>query len=302
MDNTATIDSSIAIEESEPERGQMHLHPEQHGFEVVAQIAKAFSEVLKGIGTRRFPALLSTALEQIAAYDSLIITRFCPQPVVEHVQHPIRSVVEDGEMYSGAAYLLDPFYRAAVDHGVSGFQVLSKLAPEGFTESEYHLRYYGEIGLGDECGYIVHVGSGQFLNVALNRRVERSPFPDGEVALLSAVWELVDSACKSHWKLINAQASTSGHMNQQLESALGNFGSSKLTARECEVVRLLLQGHSTQSTANKLGVSAETVKIHRRNSYLKLDINSQAELFNLFIRALQSAELYAGGDPLSGYY
>ncbi len=280
----------------------MDLSSEPREFELMEQVAKAFSDVLKSIGTRQFPAILSTALQQIVAYDSLIITRFSPQPTVEHVQFPIRSVFEDGEMYSTAAYLLDPYYRAAVDDGFSGFQRLSNLAPEGFTESEYYLRYYGTIGLGDECGYIINIGGSQFLNVALNRRVENSPFPDGEVALLSAIWELVDSVCKSHWKLVTFQASTSGQLNHQLELALTNFGSSKLTARECEVVRLLLQGHSTQSTAQKLGISAETIKIHRRNSYLKLDINSQAELFNLFISALQSVEVYQDGDPLSGYY
>ncbi|WP_392390931.1 helix-turn-helix transcriptional regulator [Pantoea agglomerans] len=32
-------------------------------------------------------------------------------------------------------------------------------------------------------------------------------------------------------------------------------------------------------------MSAETVKVHRRNIYAKLAINSQSELFSLFLKA-----------------
>ena len=38
-----------------------------------------------------------------------------------------------------------------------------------------------------------------------------------------------------------------------------------------------------KSTAQELGISPETVRMHRKNLYLKLDINSQSELFAQFI-------------------
>lgn len=56
---------------------------------------------------------------------------------------------------------------------------------------------------------------------------------------------------------------------------------SVLTARELDVVRLILSGHSNKEAAAKLALSAETVKVHRRNVYRKLDVNSQSELFSL---------------------
>jgi DNA-binding CsgD family transcriptional regulator len=46
---------------------------------------------------------------------------------------------------------------------------------------------------------------------------------------------------------------------------------------------MVLQGHSVKSTAQELGISPETVRMHRKNLYLKLDINSQSELFAQFI-------------------
>lgn len=52
-----------------------------------------------------------------------------------------------------------------------------------------------------------------------------------------------------------------------------------LTRREAQLAALILQGHSNLSAALDLGISRETVKVHRRNIYRKLDISSQAELF-----------------------
>ena len=87
----------------------------------------------------------------------------------------------------------------------------------------------------------------------------------------------------------------------QLDSALKHFGTAYLTERESQVVHLFLHGHSTKSIAERLGISPETVKLHRKNSYAKLDVSSQAELFYLFIDSLASLTNYSGGDPLVGY-
>jgi DNA-binding CsgD family transcriptional regulator len=53
--------------------------------------------------------------------------------------------------------------------------------------------------------------------------------------------------------------------------------------REREIAHLILRGHSVKSTAQVLGISPETVRMHRKHLYTKLEINSQAELFALFI-------------------
>ena len=53
--------------------------------------------------------------------------------------------------------------------------------------------------------------------------------------------------------------------------------------------------------AEKLGISIETVKLHRKHAYAKLDINSQAELFYLFMEALAHSSGDASVDPLIAY-
>jgi DNA-binding CsgD family transcriptional regulator len=85
-----------------------------------------------------------------------------------------------------------------------------------------------------------------------------------------------------------------------LAQAVRNFGRSVLTSRECQVVQLILRGHSVKEAAIKLGIAPATVKLHRRNLYAKLDVTSQASLFSLFLDAVCSAE-NAFDDPLAGY-
>ena len=272
---------------------------EQEQFNTISRLSEAIAPLLNSTGSLQFPTLLALALEQLVSYDSLIITRFAEQPVVEHIRYPLKSFSDDAQSYVSAAYLLDPFYRAAIDTRAKGFRTLSLLAPDGFSESEYYKLYYGKTRLGDECGYLIHLANSSFLNIGLCRLTKNASFSDSETELLKASCPLIENLCQIHW---DNQKEDGGQLNRQLELALANFGASKLTPRECEIAQLLLHGHSTQSMAEKLGISTETIKIHRKNSYEKLDISSQSELFNLFITALQSFDVYQGGDPLQGYF
>jgi DNA-binding CsgD family transcriptional regulator len=74
-----------------------------------------------------------------------------------------------------------------------------------------------------------------------------------------------------------------------------------LTARESQVLRLYLKGHSTGSIAERLDISKHTVALHRKNAYAKLDIGSQFELFHLFIDSLTCFDADEPGDPLRTY-
>jgi DNA-binding CsgD family transcriptional regulator len=67
--------------------------------------------------------------------------------------------------------------------------------------------------------------------------------------------------------------------------AFERFGK-PLSARERQIVTLVLQGHSTESIARHLDISPGTVKIHRKNIYRKLAISTQAELFAAFLGAI----------------
>jgi len=50
------------------------------------------------------------------------------------------------------------------------------------------------------------------------------------------------------------------------------------------VVAQLLEGHSSESISNSPGISADTLRIHRRKVYAKPGISSQQELLAIFFQ------------------
>ncbi len=72
----------------------------------------------------------------------------------------------------------------------------------------------------------------------------------------------------------------------QWPETITQFGT-QITTRESDVLRLLLSGFSNKEIAGKLSLSTETIKVHRRNIYAKLNIKSQSELFARFFMPRQ---------------
>jgi len=64
---------------------------------------------------------------------------------------------------------------------------------------------------------------------------------------------------------------------KQPELVLGQ-GACSLTAREQEVVRMIVQGFSSKQIAPALGISVHTVYNHRRSIYEKLDVHNVGAL------------------------
>ena len=74
--------------------------------------------------------------------------------------------------------------------------------------------------------------------------------------------------------------------DSRIDAAFDNFGKPELSTREAEVIRMVLQGHSSESIGLHLGISVTTVKTHRKHAYAKLNISSQSELLSLFLKTL----------------
>ena len=90
-------------------------------------------------------------------------------------------------------------------------------------------------------------------------------------------------------------------LEKRVKPAFDLFGPSGLTGRGKGVLGLALQGYRTQACAEQLKISIETLRRHRKNIYAKLDINSQAELFSLFLSSLSCFEQQPNRDPLELY-
>jgi DNA-binding CsgD family transcriptional regulator len=55
-----------------------------------------------------------------------------------------------------------------------------------------------------------------------------------------------------------------------------------LTHRENKMAMLSLSGLSSRAIADKLAISFETVRVHKNQTYAKLGVGSQSELFAMF--------------------
>jgi two-component system response regulator NreC len=64
----------------------------------------------------------------------------------------------------------------------------------------------------------------------------------------------------------------------------GKRASEQLTDREREILKLLVEGHSTQEIARMLVISPKTVDRHKTNLMAKLDIHNRLDLFKYALR------------------
>ncbi|MBN1531425.1 MAG: response regulator transcription factor, partial [Spirochaetes bacterium] len=55
----------------------------------------------------------------------------------------------------------------------------------------------------------------------------------------------------------------------------------RVTPREAEVIRLVVEGFSRKEIAGRMGLSEETVKTHITGVYNKLGVNNRMQLLNL---------------------
>ncbi len=247
-----------------------------------------------------FPRYLVGTINQLVDVEAvlLVLERRDEIPTLLYdVGIPAEQRKKHIDNYFSGAYLLDPFCLAVAEGLAPGFYHLSEIAPDDFYQSDYYRTYYKEASLVDDAYFVVEPRDGIKLSIAVGRHGDHPPFSARELELLRLMNPVVQGAVLRYWQLLLEQRdlpeqSVPG-MRTQVESAFNNFGRSVLTEREREVAHLLLRGHSSKSAGQKLGISPDTVQMHRKNLYAKLDLSSQSELFSLFISALS----YAGGQP-----
>nr|WP_281423074.1 LuxR C-terminal-related transcriptional regulator [Sphingomonas colocasiae] len=189
--------------------------------------------------------------------------------------------------YIDGLYLLDPYYQKAVAEE-SGFHRLTDISPEDYFISEYHDHFYQHTNIVEETRFIVPLDQGGSLQVLVARAGDDVKFQDIELDLLRAFHPLVSEYCRFHLAQAGRHygASPQGADSFDLRDKIAALPGAQLTAREIDTVELMLKGHSTKSVARLLNIDDGTVSNHKRNIYQKLDIHSQAQLFNLFLESL----------------
>lgn len=269
-----------------PPNHTQHQPPTQTAL--FARIGAAVS----AIGTAACPPLLTALLRAVAPYSYTVVFGYAgsARPVDLYDDFPPdkrRIFVTD---YQAGPYLLDPFYLAATKVA-DGLYRIRDFAPDRFHQGEYFRNYYVRTGLAEEIGYFIGTGGGASVVLSLMRADK--PFNAREFRALQTIRPVVESIVARHWhdlaaRFHPARTPPHGPQGRGIDQSFQTFGKGVLTAREREVVEYTLKGHSAEAVGNLLGISPGTVRIHRRNIYVKLGIGSQGELFSRFIATLET--------------
>jgi len=193
--------------------------------------------------------------------------------------------------YVRELHVLDPFFVFSQGLGgggnfTPGLYRLDQVAPECFRETEYFQRYFVRMVGADEVQFLLPLENSGVLSFSLGRRVAFTE-PDIGALCLYQPWllQLMRHAALADEGRVLADVGEPGNGEPPptLEERLRQRGTPRLTDREVQTALLVLAGHSSKGIACELGISPETVKVHRRNLYDKLGVSTQAAMFALFM-------------------
>jgi DNA-binding CsgD family transcriptional regulator len=253
----------------------------------------ALGDLLPQVGSDRFPDAFARAVGRLTPFDYTVSFAYSGpgKPICLHHTFGPRQFDIHVREYEIGPYLLDPFYKATANGIRSGIHKMAELAPDQFYKSEYYKSYYVETGPVDEIAFFTPGKDGWIVVTSLMRAPSQPSFSTHDLRTLRVVEPLTRRIAELHWRTDERlKTTTQGEddkevLRRTVQDALAARGMPPLTPRELQVVGLVLEGHSSESIANLLDISAGTVRIHRKNIYAKMRISSQRELFAIFVRA-----------------
>ncbi len=234
-------------------------------------------------------------------FESLVIDLFQPQSVIvlvfENRRRPllVSQWIPDAELqnvfersYFDHGYFLDPYYELATSDLPDGTYKLRDIAPDRFFRCEYYRRYYRQTRMIDEIGCLERMDGHRVAHLSVGRNEGSAKFKRKDLSLLSALSQVLMPLIIEYCNYsIDSGSIKQPERSQRVLSEQLFYtklsGRKRITLRESEIASLIVQGHSTSAIGLILEISPQTVKVHRRNIYRKLNISSQTELYTQFL-------------------
>lgn len=256
-------------------------------------VMKALADAISGVGSNTHVERLVDLIGALVPHDLITIVRYSATQRPEFVSHRNFSDAMVRK-YLDIYYVYDPFYGHWRKNQKPGVYPLNRLQAKAQRRGIYIAEFLGQSVISDEVGVMLNDGPGWCLGIFLDRK--KFSFTVKEIARLEAGF-MVFAAIHD----LDTRSRSSNFMRTSQPSSLGREPLvqsatllpadlwPELSARERELVKLILAGHPTASIARKLGIAAGTVKNHRLHIYKKLDITTERELFLQYIeRGLSS--------------
>ncbi|RWC50121.1 MAG: LuxR family transcriptional regulator [Mesorhizobium sp.] len=170
--------------------------------------------------------------------------------------------------YDAHIYRQDPFFQRFASTRRDFLLPLSALRNGDFQRTPYYREFYGPSDSFDEITGVFNLDSLTAGYVTFLRRNGAAPFGEQDVAMACAassatrlILERLLHLCRSRDKDI----------------AIGD-ARSRLSRRETEIARHLVDGGNAKTISRSLAISPGTVRNHIKQVYRKLGVHSQVEL------------------------
>jgi DNA-binding CsgD family transcriptional regulator len=263
------------------------------------KLDRALSQAIRSVGDSAFPMNLARFLRLCMPFDNFIVLAYRGEqnPVVlyREFRDPVVYQAMDSE-YLTANYVLDPFYKAHIDGVRSGLHRLFDLAPDRFKQTSYFELYYEKTTLIDEVAAFAKTKTGLTITACMGTdRSSGNIFSRKQLAFLDRHASVISCLLELHWNdctiTSNEKDITQIPLVERLRETLVRNKGISLSPRQSEVAIFILQGHSSKSISLNLGVTADTIKVFRKQLYAKCNISSQAELFAMILPMLSSVDM-----------
>ncbi len=264
-------------------------------------LSKGLPHLINSLGEGTFFENLCVSLETLIGYDGTVFIAYPVDEVPYMVYDNIGDIYGEEattNYFNNVAHTVDPFFQLIKKGAPEGVYDLHDIAPDEFFESEFYKRFYAATNLVSEIALIIRLPDGVALEVSVGLR-DKAAKQGNEITTFAPFLNVFSSLIHKHYAQASIPAASLG---TQLNDVLANFGKDYLSQRECDVLRLVLQGYSTKGIAELLDVSTETIKVYRKRIHSKLEISSQSELFSLFLEAAATMPPNSASDPLTHYF
>ena len=246
------------------------------------------ANVIEALGSDDFFPLLFDALRtqvKLAYPQAWLYHRDLPPQILSH-DIPKHAMALQVDRYLEGPYQEDPFYQISMSSPRSHIYRLRTLTSGKLPESGYYRKYYEATDTVDEVMFLSRLDDGSVTNLCIMRLPQQGPFTQEEYDLLYALAEPIAAAMKSHCHRDDFAVRNllQPGIDHQIDVAFSSFGSSYVSERERQILKLLAQGACTKKIADRLHLSVKTVGTHRSHIMEKLDIHSIAGLTKFAVR------------------
>ncbi|GAB5415056.1 MAG: helix-turn-helix transcriptional regulator [Congregibacter sp.] len=263
------------------------------------------ARAIAALGTDEFfPALIETIKKRVTiCYPQVwLYHRDLPPSVLYH-EIPRNALHAQIDEYLEGPYREDPFFQTSINRPKNRIYLLSRITAGKLAQSSYYRNYYSDTGTIDEAIFLAPVRGGSVINISMMRLPRHGEFSEAEYQFMYSLADPISELIRVHsqFEAFAVKNLIQPGINHQIDLAFRTFGASLLSPREKDVLELMLRGYGTDTSASRLSIARETVRRHRKSIYRKLDVNSQTDLFSLFLNAMSCLGEAGGDDPLKVY-